>query len=187
VSWFKGFCRRRAVPGSKQAAPISVSGSAGCSLDVVPLCWVGGSGHSSPICWFMLCVGPFWISLFIFRRTTCLMNEKRIICHGQHWGCGWDHLPYFPPRQSQGLVLRGPQQVSPDFFSFFFPFSFLLSVSLFRLSALELVAALSGRVWDFRSCRRGCYLSGVLLSVRRRVLSGLFLVDFVLCFAPYLF
>jgi len=37
-SWFRGSCRRRAVFGSKQAAPIPVAGSTGCSLGNVAMC-----------------------------------------------------------------------------------------------------------------------------------------------------
>ena len=67
----------RAVLGSKQAAPISVSGSTGCSFEVVALCWVGGSELASPI-WLVLWMGPVWVSL-LFLPTAYFMNEKRII------------------------------------------------------------------------------------------------------------
>jgi len=48
VSWFRGSCRRRAVLGSKQAAPISVSDSSGSSLGTVVVCWVGVSELALP-------------------------------------------------------------------------------------------------------------------------------------------
>jgi len=45
VSWFKGSCRRRAVYGPKQAAPISDSGSWGCFSGGMTMCWIGRSGR----------------------------------------------------------------------------------------------------------------------------------------------
>jgi len=51
VEWFRGSCRRRAVFDSRQAAPISVPSSTGCSLGNMATCWVGGSELASPSVW----------------------------------------------------------------------------------------------------------------------------------------
>ena len=72
---WREFCRRRDVFGSKQAAPMSVSCSTGCSLSNMAMRWVGGSGLASSK-WLFSWIGSVWVPLF-WIPTAYFINENR--------------------------------------------------------------------------------------------------------------